>query len=201
MKRIHLLCLVLCIALVTPVHGATVLKDIPLEWKPADVVSSYGVIDLTAYRNVQFVIRPFIDLRKQPAEIGINTEKRFYGRDMLVTTNQSVAGWLTDRFAKLFPEFGIDVVADKGAFFIDAAVVKFFVTESSVYNGEVSLKVTLRSKSGLVVWEGMTTGSASRFGRSFKAENYYEALSNATISAAHGLLDDNSFKQAVQKNK
>lgn len=204
MKSIPLLCLVLYIAFVTPGHGAQTdsgLKDIPLEWKPSDAISSYGAIDLTAYQNIQFVIKPFTDLRKQSAEIGINTEKRFSGRDMPVTTKQSVADWLTDKFAKVFSEFGIDVVTNKGTFLVDAAVVKFFVTESSVYNADVSLKVTLKAKNGAVVWEGMTTGSATRFGHSFKADNYYEALSNATISAVHGLLDDDSYKQAVQKNK
>ena len=201
MKIIHLLCLVLCIAFVTPGHSAqTELKGMPLEWKPSETISSYGTIDLAAYHNVQFVIKPFTDQRRQPAEIGNNTEKRFSGRDMLVTTNQSVAGWLTDKFAKVFTQFGIDVVADRGAFSVDAAVIKFFVTESSVYDGDVSLKITLKSKDGLVAWEGVTTGSASRFGRSFNAENYYEALSNATISAVHGLLNDDSFKLAVLKN-
>jgi hypothetical protein len=204
MKSIFLLCLVFCIALVTPGYGAQTdsgLKDIPLEWKPTDAISTYGAIDLTAYHNVQFVIKPFTDLRTQPAEIGINTEKRFSDQDILVSTKQSVADWLTDKFVKVTSQFGIDAGTDKRTFFIDATVMKFFVTESSAYNAEVSLKVMLKAKSGEVVWEGITSGSATRFGRSAKAENYYEALSNATISAVHGLLNDISFKQAVQKNK
>jgi hypothetical protein len=204
MKKIPLLFLVFCIAFVTSGHGAQTaagLKDIPLEWKPSDAVSSYGAIDLTAYQNAQFVIRPFTDARKQPPEIGISTEKRFSDRDMVVTTNQNVADWLTDNVAKVFPQFGINVVTGNGTFFVDADVVKFFVTESSRYNAEVSLKVKVTGKNGAVVWQGMTAGTASFLGRSFKAYNYSEALSNATISAVHGLLNDDSFKQAVLKNK
>jgi hypothetical protein len=204
MKKITLLCLILSIAFVSPGHTAEKaagLKDIPLVWKPSNAISTYGAIDLTAYRNAQFVIKPFTDERKQPAEIGINTEKRFSGQDMLVTTNQNVADWLTDKFSKVFPQFGINVVTGNGIFFVDAAVDKFFVTEGSDYKADVSLKVKLTAKNGVVVWEGTTSGTTTSVGRSARADNYYEALSNAAISAVHGLLNNDSFKQAVMKNK
>jgi hypothetical protein len=203
MKGILLLCLVVCTTFVTPGYGAQTgaeLKGIPLIWKPTEAINSYGVIDVTAYRNAHFVIRQFTDARNQPANIGINTEKRLSGRDLPVTTKQKVADWLKGRVAKVFSQFGTDVVTAKGTFFVDAAVVKFFVTESFQYDAEVSLKVTLSAKNGAVVWKGTTTGNSTRFGHSYKAENYYEALSNATISAVHGLLNDDSFKLAVLKN-
>jgi hypothetical protein len=204
MKSTLLLCLVLCIAYVTPGYGAqttSALTGISLEWHPTDAISSYGAIDVTTYRNAHFVIRRFTDVRKQPANIGINTENRFSGRDMHVTTKQNVADWLTGKFADVFSQFGIDVVTGSGTFFVDAAVVRFFVTESSTYNADVSLDITLTTKNGVVVWKGMTTGSATRYGHSFNAENYYEALSNATITAVHGLLNDDSFNRAVMKSK
>jgi len=203
MKHIPLLCLFISIALAAPGHGAgnvAELKGIPLEWKPTEEVSSFAAIDLAAYRNANFVIRKFSDGRKQPATIGINIENSSGDRDLPVTTKQNVADWLTGRVAMVFAEFGVGVVNGKGTFFVDAAVVEFLVTESSRYNAEVSLKVTLTAKNGGVVWKGTTTGNSTRFGRSYKAENYYEALSNATISAVHGLLDDESFKRAVLKN-
>jgi hypothetical protein len=120
---------------------------------------------------------------------------------MQVTTQQNVAGWLTGNVAKVFTQFGVAVVTGNGTSNVDAEIVKFFTTESSDYKAEVTLNITLTSKNGTVVWKGITTGSATRFGRSFRAENYYEALSNATISAVHGLLNDDSFKQATLKNK
>jgi hypothetical protein len=200
MKRIILLSLVLCIALVSSAYGApksTGLKDIPLVWKPSDAISEYSAIDLTAYHNATFVIKPFTDLQNRPSEIGMNTEKRFSDRDMLVTTNQSVANWLTDKFSKVFSQFDLNVVPGDGTVFVDAVVLKFFVTEDSEYKADVSLKVTLTAKNGAVIWVGTTTGSASHVGRSAKADNYYEALSDATISAVHGLLSNESFKHAV----
>ncbi|MDA8430333.1 MAG: hypothetical protein M0T70_13855 [Geobacteraceae bacterium] len=204
MQRILWLCLVVCSAAVAPGYGAQTpppLKNIALAWKPTDAIGSYGAIDAGAYRNAHFVIRPFSDARQNPAEIGVNIEKRFSGQDMRVTTHQKVAGWLTARCAAVFSQFGLDVAGSKGTFVVDAAVVKFFVSEDSEYHGEVSLEVTLTAKNGKIVWKGATTGSATRFGHSYEAENYYEALSNATISAVHGLLNSDSFRRAVLNNK
>jgi hypothetical protein len=204
MKRIILFCFVLCFAFVSPgqsAQQAAVLKGIPLVWNPSDAIGTYSAIDLTAYKNAQFVIKPFTDARAQPADIGLNTEKRFSTRDTLVTTNQSVADWLTDKFSKVFSQLHTNVVTGNGTFFVDAAVVKFFVTEGSDYNANVSVKVTLTAKDGSVVWEGTATGTDTRIGRSFKAENYNESLSNATISAVHGLLNNDSFQLAVLQNK
>jgi len=183
-----------------PASGAE-LHNIPLEWKPTETISALDAIDLTVFHNVKFIVKPFNDFRKRPEEIGKNVEKRGTNRILLVTTRDNVAAWLTDRFAKILEEFDIDVVKTGGTLVLDADIVKFFVTEESVYKADVALKVRLKSPSGAVLWEGMTSSNATRFGSSYKAENYFEALSNAAISAVHALLRNEAFKQAVQKNK
>ncbi|MCJ7833076.1 MAG: hypothetical protein MUQ20_01655, partial [Deltaproteobacteria bacterium] len=86
-----------------------------------------------------------------------------------------------------------------GNVILEAEVIKFFVTEKTIYQAEVSLKVKLKSAANKVIWEEMITGNASRFGSSYKAENYYEVLSDATISAIHSLLKNDSFVKALQK--
>jgi hypothetical protein len=205
MKKSHLTLIIVALALFVPAiciaAAVAELKDIPLVWKPTDPVSTYGAIDMTVYKNARFVIMPFGDARKRPSEIGQNTEKKFAGKDMLVTTKDSVPDWLTDKIAKTLADFDVTVVKADGTVILEADIVKFFVTEASMYKAEVSLKVRLKSKTNAVVWEGMTTGSASRFGSSYKAENYHEALSNATISAVHGLLKNDAFIEAVQKTR
>jgi hypothetical protein len=73
MKTNHLL-MILSLTLIVPAIclGAAVseLKDIPLEWKPTNAISSYGAIDMTVYKKARFVVMPFGDTRKKPAEIG-----------------------------------------------------------------------------------------------------------------------------------
>ncbi len=191
--------IVLCTIMVLPAAGAE-LRNIPLEWKPTDTVSALDAVDLTVFHNVAFTINPFNDIRKRPEEIGKNVEKRFSEQALLVTTRDDVASWMTGRFAKILGEFEIDVVKNGGTFLIDADIVKFYVTEESTYKADVALKVRVKTTGSAVIWEGLIASSASRFGSSYKAENYFEALSNDTISAVHALLKNDSFKQAIQKN-
>ncbi len=191
--------IILCTIMVLPAAG-TELRNIPLEWKPTETISAMDAVDLTIFRNVAFVVNPFNDIRKKPEEIGKNVEKRLSDQALPVTTRDNVASWLTGRFAKILEEFEIDVVKSGGAFLIDADIVKFYVTEESTYKADVALKVRVKTPGGAVVWEGLIASSGSRFGSSYKAENYFEALSNATISAVHALLKNDSFKQAIQKN-
>ncbi len=189
----------LCSITAVPASGAE-LRNIPLAWKPTETISALDAVDLTVFRNVRFVVNAFNDIRKRPEEIGKNVEKRDTDQVLLVTTRDNVAAWLADRFAKILEEFEIDVVRSGGTLLLDADIVKFYVTEESVYKANVALKVRVKTPGGAVIWEGMTSGSATRWGSSYKAENYYEGLSNATISAVHGLLKNDSFKQAIQKN-
>jgi hypothetical protein len=177
------------------------LKDIPLQWKPSEDVRTFRAIDLSVFHDAHFMVKPFTDVRKKPNEIGINIEKRLADRDLLVTTKDNVPQWLTSHFSRTLSNFGIDVVEDKGNFTLQAEVVKFFVTEKTLYKGEVALKIRLLSKSNTVIWEELVSGESTRFGRSYLPDNYYEALSNAVIYAVHYLLKDNSFQRAVQKEK
>jgi hypothetical protein len=176
-------------------------KDIPLQWKPTEDVRALKAIDLSVFKNAQFVIRPFNDLRKNPAEIGVNRERRFSNNDLLVTTKDHVVQWVTYQFSRTLSDSAIALVKDNGNFTLEADIVKFYVIEKSVYKGDVALKIRLLSKSNALLWEGMISGDSTRFGRSYQVDNYYECLSNAVIFAVHSLLQNDSFKLAVQKGK
>jgi len=108
---------------------------------------------------------------------------------------------LTDRFGKILSEFDIAVVKDRDTLSLEADIVKFYVTEESTYKANVGLKVRLKSKKGDMLWEGTIAASSSRWGSSYKAENYYEALSNTCIDVVYNLLKSDAFLQAVKKSK
>ena len=182
-------------------YAVSSLLNIPLLWKPTETISALDAIDLTAFQNASFTMKPFNDLRKKPAEIGKNVEKRFSDRIRYVTTRDTVAAWLTDRFGKILSEFDIAVVKDGGTLSLEADITKFYVTEESVYKADIGLKVLIRSKNGDVLWEGMVAVSSNRWGKSYNADNYYEALSNACIDVVYSLLKNDSFMQAVKKSK
>jgi hypothetical protein len=177
------------------------LKDIPLLWSPTEDVRTFKAVDLPIFHDIHFMVKPFKDFRKNPAEIGVNIERKLANQDLLVTTKDNVAQWLTYQFSRTLSNFGLNVVQDQGNLTLEADILNFFVTEKSVYKGLVALKVRLLSKSNAVIWEEMISGDSTRFGRSYTAPNYYEALSNSVIYAVYYLLTNDSFKNAVQKGK
>ena len=182
-------------------YAGSSLLNIPLLWKPTDTISGLDAIDLTVFQNASFTIKPFNDIRRKPSEIGTNVEQKSSGKIRYVTTRDNVSEWLTDRFGKILSEFDIAVVKDGGAMSLEADIVKFYVTEESLYKADVGLKVRLRSKNGDELWEGMIAVSSNRWGSSYTVENYHEALSNACIDVAYNLLKNDSFLQAVKKGK
>jgi hypothetical protein len=55
-------------------------------------------------------------------------------------------------------------------------VKRFFVREDASYKSEVAIHLTVVDRDGKVLWNRLASGEATRFGRSYKAENYYEVL-------------------------
>ena len=206
-KNFRMLCFVLLavsLVLSSPFYALAdepQLKDIPLLWNPTEDVRTFKAVDLTIFHDIHFMVKPFKDFRKNPAEIGVNMERKLANQDLPVTTKDNVAQWLTFNFSRTLSNFGLDVVQDQGNLTLEADILNFFVTEKSVYKGLAALKVRLLSKSNAVIWEEMISGDSTRFGRSYTAPNYYEALSNSVIYAVYSLLTNNSFKNAVQKGK
>jgi hypothetical protein len=98
---------------------------------------------------------------------------------------------------KVLEQIGLNVVESGGNAVLSAEIKSFFVIETNVYKADVSLKVKLQDKSGKTLWTGITSGEATRFGRSYKDENYYEALSDSLTQAVYKLLQANTFRQAL----
>ena len=76
-------------------------------------------------------------------------------------------------------------------------VQRFFVVESGLYNGDVAMGITVTDGSGVVLWHG-SEGRSKRFGRSFSAENYQEALTSAAGEALKNLAEMPDFINAFR---
>lgn len=203
MKTFKHLLLVSFMALCGIIPGtssASDLTDISLEWKASTKPRDMDPVDITVFQNLKLAVAPFTDLRKNPAEIGRNVEK---GEDKarLVTTKDNVSKWLAERVAEALGQFGVNVEKSGGNAKLEADIVNFYVVEGGTYTATVALKWRLKSTSGNVIWEGMTSDEAHAFGRSYKADNYFESLGNATMGAVHALLSSDTFMQALKKVK
>jgi hypothetical protein len=80
---------------------------------------------------------------------------------------------------------------------IHGEVKRFFVRETSTYQSEVIVHVTVLAQDGQKLWSGDAVGDARRFGRSYKLDNYYEALSNAIVNAVSSMLQSEEFGRAL----
>lgn len=98
---------------------------------------------------------------------------------------------------ELFKQAGLNTVDSKGSVIVKGEVTKFFVRETGTYQGEVAVHLSVVSPGGATLWSGTATGEAKRFGRSYKLENYYEVLSDATVNTVSSMLRSAEFQRAL----
>jgi hypothetical protein len=141
-------------------------------------------------------VATFTDARAEPKLIGQNREER---EPRKVVTVNDVAAFVSDRMRQMATNVGIAVVDTGGTHVLSGEVKQFFADETKRYNGEVLLDLTLKDASGKTLWAGTASGSATRFGRSYKADNYYEVLSDALLQAGYAVLGNSTFHDALAK--
>ena len=172
------------------------LEQIPLQWRPTDPVTA--VAPASGPQMTTIALRPLTDRRANPAAIGENREDADEGKILPVTTRDEVAAWTTERLRQLMTQSGYGLVnGEQADLTLSGEILQFYVIETGTYKGTVSLRLTLSLPDGQTVWSGVGTGSKQRFGRSYRAENYYEVLSDATLGAMQELLAQPSFQTTL----
>ena len=175
--------------------AADKLEGIPLKWKPTSAIGKGVALDLTDLASRKIQIDTFTDARADKSGlIGENREKAVPKK---VSTPDSVPDFVSVNMRQLMTKVGLNVVESGGDAVVGGEIRSFFVEETDTYMGDITLRVTVKDKSGKALWTGATSGTSKRFGRSYKAENYYETLSDALIEATQGLLQNPSFTKAL----
>ena len=70
------------------------------------------------------------------------------------------------------------------------------------YHQERLLRVSRAERlnqDGKTLWNGLASGEATRFGRSYQAENYYEVLSDAVVNTVSSMLRSAEFRNALSR--
>jgi hypothetical protein len=172
------------------------LTDVPLVWKADNNALLSDSTTLTVLLTHKIKLEPFGDSRSNKQEIGKNIEK---AEVRTVTTKDNVAAWCTERMKDILRQYGMSVVENDATVIIKAELINFYVTESSVYSAIVTLRVSASDPKGKVLWQGVISAEAQRFGRSYKLENYQESLSYAFLDAVKTLLNNQGFNAAIKK--
>jgi len=176
-----------------PAAAQKKLENIPLVWKPTDEVGSGGVTNLSGLADVKIQVDPFVDTRENKAKFGENQQDKV---PKPVTTSGNVAEFTTQNFRNALKQYGLTVVPSGGDVVIGGDILEFMVIEDSRYKGNVRIKLNVK-KRGKTEWAGIASGSANRWGRSFKDENYYETISNSLLDAISHAMDDEGFRKAL----
>ena len=177
--------------------ASTGLENIPLLWKPTTGMFSNGSAELAELQNARLQIDPVIDNRENTTAIGQNREEP---TPRQVTTPEDVPAFVTNRMKALFSVSGIKVVDSDGTAILKTELRRFFVDETDTYQAEVILRVTLTDPDGNVLWSGLTSGASARRGRSYRADNYYETLSDSLVGAVQQLIQNRGFHKALAES-
>jgi hypothetical protein len=172
------------------------LENIPLKWSPTSTLAEWGAVDLSgATITTKIQWDTFTDTRQNPPLVAENRENA--NKIKSVTTSSDVAAFVADHLKESLHGAGLNIVDSGADVVISGEVRKFFVTELSTYNGEIALLIHVKTPAGKELWTGMTSGDATRWGRSYHAANYYETMSNMVLSATYNLLNNAGFREAL----
>jgi hypothetical protein len=166
------------------------LEHIPLQWRATSDLR-LGTTQMTAS---PVMVATFTDGRDNKEVIGENRED---DETKPVSTTDDVGAFVSMHIRQLFDGAGIKTVESNGAVTIKGEVKKFFVREKGTYKSEVAIHLTVIDQDGKTLWNGLASGEATRFGRSYKAENYYEVLSDAVVNTVSSMLQAADFQKAI----
>ena len=176
------------------VLAAAFLTNVPLRWKPTSDLRLGN--QQMAQTPIQF--EKFTDTRQDPHAIGENRED---DTPKPVTTPDDVGEFVSTHMRELFNRAGMNTVDSNGSVIIKGEVKDFYARETHTYKAEVSIHLTIMSRDGTTLWSGTAPGEATRFGRSYNLENYYEVLSDSVVNATSSLLSSPDIQKALRQQR
>jgi hypothetical protein len=166
------------------------LEHVPLQWRATSDLR-LGPMQMSP---VTIDFNAFQDIRENKEAIGENRED---ANPKPVTTTDDVGAFVSSHMRELFDQAGIKTVDGEAPVTIEGEVQQFFVRETSTYKSAVTVHLTVLAADGSTLWSGLASGEATRFGRSYKLENYYEVLSDAIVNTVSSMLQSAEFQKAL----
>ena len=168
------------------------LEHVHLQWRATSDLR-LGTQEMSQV-PIQFEV--FQDVRNNKESIGENREDE---QPKPVTTSDDVGSFVSTHMRELFDSGGLKTVDSNAAVTIKGEVTQFFARETSTYKSEVAVHLTVVGSDGKTLWSGVASGAATRFGRSYKLENYYEVLSDAVVNTVSSMLQSPEFQKALSQ--
>jgi len=165
-----------------------------LEFIPQENVTEAAPTMDAALASRPLSLLPVVDGRETDRTlIGENREDERKPRE--VRTHSNVADFVSRTLRQCLTEWGIRL-QDGEDLVLTGELVRLFVTERNTYFGEARIRFKLQNPQGQVLWEGIVSGDARRWGRSLSKDNYNEEISDSLKKAYAALLSDKGFQAA-----
>ena len=142
-------------------------------------------------------ISPIIDKRKNPDQIGENSEK-----PKIVPAKasaQEVLSSMQTAFNKEFTRAGLNIAdsKEKAQRIIEVALLNLWVEEKNTFDAVVVTHVEVKDTAGKVLNSQGFKGATSRWGSSYSAEEYRKAISDAVVEVLKSMFNNDAFMKSL----
>jgi len=142
-------------------------------------------------------ISPIIDKRKDPDQIGENSEKPKV--IPAKASAQEVLSSVEAAFKKEFTRAGLNVVdsKEKAQRIVDVSLLNLWVQEKNTFDAAVAAHVDVKGKDGKSLFSQGFRGTASRWGTSYSPEEYRKAISDAVVEILKSMFNNDAFIKSL----
>jgi hypothetical protein len=143
-------------------------------------------------------INPVIDRHPEGSQIGVSEEEDnapvYFG-----PTGLPPADFVRSALVPVLAAYAVPVAADSNSHthVLQIEMTRFWTVEQSTYQATIGGSVVLGDRNGQVLWKAEIVGTSKRWGRTFTALNYLQALSDAALDFGGKLALDPGFRAAM----
>ncbi len=143
-------------------------------------------------------INPVIDRHPEGTQIGVSQEEDnapvYFGANGLPP-----ADFVRAAMAQVLAAYAVPVAADSNTHthVLQLEMTQFWTVEDNTYLATIGGSLVLADRAGQVLWKGNVVGSSKRWGRTFTAETYLQAFSDAALDLSTKLALDPGFRAAM----
>ena len=168
--------------------------DVPLKYRPTSQLKMSTFAGQIPEARLH--VGPVTDSREDKENVGENVEEN---TPIAIRATGDPAEFVQTTLTELLSKAGVQMAPDRGGAdrVLQAELHTFWTKETNTYEAEIRTTMTLQDRTGRQLWKGTINGTAERFGRSLKAENYQEVFSDALVDLVQNLLSNPTFRDAL----
>ena len=168
------------------------LVRVKMDYTPTNIVAPPK-----SFPQTTIFIGPFEDRRKNPDQIGENTEK---AKAVPVRAEPGeIVPFLEEAFTKEFKKVGLNVVGSSAEArkSLRVSVLNLWVEEKNTYQSSLVAQVTVLDKSGKKLFDESIRAMAERWGTSYDESEYRKIISDTVVELLKNMFNNEAFMKSL----